>query len=124
MLERVQRRATKIIQGNSNLDYRDRLRNLNMYTLEERRIRGDLIQLFKFVKQGDFKGLEFNTGKRTRGHAYKLFKSPFNLEIRKHFFYNRVIDRWNDLPEHVVNCTGVNSFKKQLDLYWGIYRRD
>ncbi len=95
-----------------------------MYTLEERRLRGDLIQLFKFIKQGDCKGLEFNTGERTRGHAYKLFKSQFNLENRKHYFYNRVIDRWNDLPEQIVNCTGVNSFKKQLDLYWGIFRRD
>ncbi len=85
--------------------------------------RRDLIQLFKFVKHGDFKGLEFNTGHRTRGHAYKLFKSHFNLENRKHYFYNRVIDRGNDLPEHIVNCT-VNSFKKQLYLYWGIFRRD
>ncbi len=72
LLERVQHRATKLIQGNSNLDYRDRLKNLNMYTLEEKRLRGDLIQVFKFIKQGDFKGLELNTGEMTRGHV-KLF---------------------------------------------------
>ena len=60
LLEKVQHRATKMIQGISCLEYEERLRSLNMYSLEMRRTRGYFIQLFKFVKQEDTEGLNLN----------------------------------------------------------------
>ena len=81
-----------MIHGVSGLDLEERLSSLNMYSLESRRTRGDLIQLFKFVKQGDTEGLSFNSDSRTRGHGLKLEKSHFSREVRKHYFYNRVIN--------------------------------
>ena len=82
----------------SGLDYEERLRSLNMYSLEMRRTRGDLIQFFKFVKQGDMEGLNLNLDGRIRGHGLKLKKSHFSREVRKNYFYNRVINEWNRLP--------------------------
>ena len=58
----------------------------NVYSLEDRRIRGDLIQVFKFIKQQDVEGFDFVTNNKTRGHNFKLIKSRFNREGRKHYF--------------------------------------
>ena len=49
-LEAVQRRITKVIQGIRNLTYKDRLKHLYMHSLERRKVRGDLIEVFKCVK--------------------------------------------------------------------------
>ena len=56
------------------------------------------MQLFKFVKQGDTEGSSFNLDSRTKEHGLKLEKSHFSRKVRKHYFYNRVINEWNRLP--------------------------
>ena len=84
-----------------------------------RRTRGDLIQLFKFVKQGDMEGLNLNLDGRKRGHGLQLEKSHFSREVRKNYFYNRVINEWNRLPANVVHSKGVKEFKNSLDTFGG-----
>ena len=84
-----------------------------MYSLQSRGTRGDLIQLFKFIKQGDMEGLDFNLNGQTRGNDIKLNKSCFKREVRKHYFYNRVINEWNALPDYVVYSKSVEEFKKE-----------
>ena len=49
-LEKVQRRATRLIPCLKNKSYEDRLRILNLYKLSKRRLRGDLIEVYKFIK--------------------------------------------------------------------------
>jgi hypothetical protein len=93
LLERVQRRATKLISGLQNQSYEDRLRECKLFSLKRRRIRGDMIQMFKIWKGIDrlsFSdlGMELNTG-ITRGHQIKLTKQRARINIRKDFFTHR-----------------------------------
>jgi hypothetical protein len=49
-MEKVQRRATRVIPELSGLSYDERLKECGLTSLEERRVRGDLIETFKLVK--------------------------------------------------------------------------
>ena len=97
-LEKVQRRATKMIEGLESLGYLERLRILNLTSLETRFLRADLIEVYKI-----FKGLDnFDPGKffdvadgATRGHSLKLSKKRVRLDVGKYKFGNRVCDEWN-----------------------------
>ena len=119
LLEKVQRRATKMIEGFGKLSYEDRLRRTGLTTLEERRIRGDLIETFKMIKgisKVDYtKFFSISENNRTRGNSYKLEKKQCNINIRSSFFSQRVVNHWNELPEEVVSAESVNTFKNRLD---------
>ena len=88
-----------------------------MWTLEERRIRADLIEVFKMLN--GLSGIPFesmftlDTSKRTRGHSYKILKSRFNTDLRQHFFSERVINFWNSLDDSTVSATSLNIFKQR-----------
>jgi ribonucleases P/MRP protein subunit RPP40 len=116
-LESVQRSFTRRIPGFSSLNYVERLIACNLEPLEIRRIRIDLIMLYKILHClvvcpfFDFFSLSQGI---TRGHRYKLQKNFSKSTVRQHFFCNRVIDVWNDLPEIVVNSPTLSSFKFEL----------
>jgi hypothetical protein len=120
-LERVQARATKLINGCSKLSYDNRLKYTGLTSLSERRVRGDLIEVFKILKgfskvdQGTWFNLSMDG--RTRGHQYKLVKLRSRLDIRKNFFSQRVISMWNSLPSEVFEAESVNAFKNRYDKY-------
>jgi len=118
LIERVQHRFTRMIPGFSKLPYCERLKRLGLWSLEERRNRADLIEVFKMVK--GLSGIpmesmfEFSTTKHLRGHELKLNKHRSKLEVRRHFFTERLVNRWNSLDHHTVNASTVNSFKNGL----------
>ena len=125
ILEKVQRRATKMVRGFKRLSYEERLRRLNLLSLEERRVRGDLIQVFKILKGIDKTStqlLEPSRTKHLRGHSCKIYKPQARIQIRKFFFTHRIIDTWNSLPQNVVTSPTVNAFKTALDK-WSRYGR-
>ena len=99
----------------------DRLEATSLISLEKRRIRGDLIQVFKIMKGIDKidykKFFEVSTSGRTRGHSLKLLKKRSNGELRRNFFSQRVVDVWNGLPQYVVDADSVNCFKNRLDKF-------
>ena len=122
-LENVQRRATKLVPELKDLPYEERLRKLNLPTLAYRRSRGDMIETYKIINQkydqdcveGIFQMREDDV---TRGNTKKIFKRRSRLNLRKYSFPNRVVDKWNDLPEWVVNADTVEKFEHQLDKVW------
>ena len=117
-LERVQHRFTRLFKEFKDLDYYARLRQLRLWSLEERRNRADLIEVFKLCKGLTSIPLErffdLDTGGRTRGHSLKLRKPSCHTNVRKYFFSIRVINRWNSLGQEAVESTSINSFKKHL----------
>ena len=91
-----------------------------MTTLETRRLQGDLIETYKILhgKEDIDSGQLFKfrvNDHDLRGHDFKVYKQHNRLNIRKHFFSQRVIDSWNQLPSTVVDDTSVNAFKRKLD---------
>lgn len=122
MLEKVQRRATKLIPGMKKLSYQQRLQKLKLPSLTFRRVRGDMIEVYKmlhgFYDSVNCPNLQLQTTSITRGHNFKLFKQPANKNLCLHFFSLRIVDIWNSLPHHVVNAQSINMFKNSLDKYW------
>jgi len=121
-IEKVQKRATKLIKGLKKLSYEERLRKLRLPTLKYRRIRGDMIEVYKVIS-GKYDSsvsmqIPTNVESLTRGNKYKLIKDSFRLDIRKYSFSARIVNIWNSLPNQVVDVNTVNLFKTRLDKFW------
>ena len=117
-LEAVQRRATKMIPSIRQLGYEARLESLNLYSLETRRLRGQLIETFK-IFQGftkvDYSDLFTLNNSQTRNNGWKIDLKRYNTSLCGNFFTYKIGNIWNKLPAEVVNSDTVNQFKRKLD---------
>ena len=120
-LEKVQRRATKLVKDIADLPYDERLTKLGLFSLKYRRDRADMITTFKLVNGY----IDINTDKlftfapstnSRRSHSLKL-KLPkiCRSDLRRHTFSNRIVLPWNQLPDDVVLSTDVDTFKRRYD---------
>ena len=134
ILEDVQRRAVRAVSGLKG-SYEEKLLILKLPSLQQRRLRGDMLQTFKIVNQIDDidPNIFFRFSSSTHRHATRLassineetliaepsyglcYRSRSNLELRKNFFSNRVVPIWNSLPAYVKAATAVDEFKKRYD---------
>lgn len=131
-LEKVQERASRIPRALRNMPYEERLNAWGLTTLETRRSRGDLIQLYKILNGYDV--VEWSTGLKlvppgpTRSSARndlclrrEIFPSITRndyghfVSARHEFFLNRVVVHWNELSNSHIHAPSINSFKARID---------
>ena len=121
-IESVQRRFTKYLFNFNDLPYSERLSILGLPSLQYRRLRDDMILIYRMIYND--MGLELsdffstNTCSSTRGHTNKFFKPSAVTRPRSNFFTVRSINVWNNLPENVIAAQSINSFKNLLDQHF------
>ena len=126
---RVQRRAAKLLRASEHKSYEERLRELRLFSRENRRPSGGaLLALYSSRKGGCGEGgvglFSQATSHGTRGNGLKLHQGRFRLTIRRNFFVARVIKHRNRLPRELVEAARLRVFKKLADevlrdmVYW------
>ena len=108
--------------------YSERLKEVGLTTLEERRKRGDMIQVWKTLHEKDDVKAEtwFCTQNRnpagisTRHQANPWNISPaistkLNLDLRKYFWSIQSVEPWNNLPTDIKSAKSLDSFKNKYD---------
>ena len=120
LLENVQRKFTKFLPEMFNVPYLERLKILNLVTLEERRIFLDIILVYRMyhgLVDLDFhRYFSFNE-MRTRGHSLKLNIARSRVNCHKYHFFNRIVKIWNSLPAKIVLIDKFKVFKVELFKY-------
>ncbi|XP_053912883.1 uncharacterized protein LOC128850991 [Cuculus canorus] len=108
-----------LIRGLEALPYEDRLRDLGLFSLEKRRLRGDLIVTFQYLKGAYRRAGEGLFTKacsdRAKGNGFKLDRGRFRLDMRKNFFTIREMRHWNRLPREAVDASSLEMFNARLD---------
>ena len=101
------------------MSYTDRLNYLHLHSLKDRRMRGDLIEVYKiFHKHADIQWdhfFEASKADKTRNSGGKIFVKQFYSNMRRSMFSNRVITNWNNLPAALKFANNTNIFKNLLD---------
>ena len=121
-IEKVQKRATKHVLSCKHMAYKQRLEYLHLPTLKYRRLRGDMIEVYKIMHElyepAIVPLLKRNLDIRTRGNSLKLLVERCNTDIGRFSFCHRVVKCWNMLPDSVVNSASLNNFKANIDKHF------
>ena len=108
-----------MVKGLEGKTYEEQLRALGLFSLEKRRLRGDLIAVYNFLMRrsrgtgADLFSVINSDG--TQGNGIKLRQGKFRVDIRKKFFIYRVVTHWNRLPRDIVTAPSLSEFNKHLD---------
>ena len=115
-MEKVQNRMSRMMRHGNRLSPTQRNLALGITTHQQRRLRGDAINMFKNIDNEEL--FILRNDDRTRGHQKKLIHPNSNCNIKSHSFGSRAVEFWNSLPGYVVESSNVNAFKCNLDKYF------
>jgi ribonuclease P/MRP protein subunit RPP40 len=129
VLEKVQQRAVMMVT-NIRGSYEERLALLKMRTLEDRRIRGDMIETYKILTGKSLVSTETwftlarekdgaSNTRASKGYLNLVQPSIPETDVRRYFFSHRVVPQWNQLPDHVKMAKTTNGFKNSYDSFTG-----
>ena len=118
----VKKRATKLAISLKNLSHQEHLIQLKLPTLKYRRLRGDVIEVFKILNKiydtSLVPNLHFDKSFVIRGNKFKLIKDRSSHDIRKYYFTVRITPIWNSLPNWVVDVDNINTFNTRRGKFW------
>ena len=112
-----------MVRGLEHLSYEERFGQLGLFSLEKRRLRGDLIVAFQYLKgaykqEGEWLLTRVDSD-RTRVNGFKLKQGRVRLDIRRKFFTQKVVKHWNRLPKESVDAPFLEAFEARLDVALG-----
>ena len=121
-MEKIQRRATKMIPEIRKHSYHQRIPDLDFISLVQRRLRGQLIEVFKYLNRLTTASarwlFDYDLNDGTRNNGAKFIVKHFNTSVAQHLYPIKITTTWNALPNEVVTSRTVNSFKISLDKHW------
>ena len=108
-----------MVRGLEHLSYEETFRELGLFSLEKRRLWGDLIVAFQYLKgaykqEGDRLFTRVDSDRKRR-NGFKLRQGRFRLDMRRNIFTQRVVMPWNRLPKEVMDASSLEAFKARLD---------
>ena len=115
-IERAQNKFTRMIRQGGQIPSNERNLKLGISTHEQRRNRGDMINIYKHIEKSQY--FQRKNNRQTRGNSKAIAQPIYKTDIRKHSFSCRGVNAWNALPEEVVSAKSVNIFKNKLDNYY------
>ena len=111
----------KLVPELKDLEYEERLKRMDLPSLRYRRVRGDMIETYKYTHSKYTVNEDLlirNEASVARGHSLKLQKRYCGSATKFNFYSFRIVDSWNFLPEDIVNAPTLNTFKARLDKCW------
>ena len=121
-IKNIQRRATKMIPEIRNHSSHQRIHHLDLISIVQRKLRGQLIEVFKYLNRfttASARGFfDYDLNNRTRNDLAKLIVKHFITSVVQHFYPIKITTTWNSPPSEVVSSRTVNSFKNSLDKHW------
>ena len=114
-LEKVQNKMTRLLKFGKIMEPNERNKMMNIPSHYDRRVRGDMINIYKNINNQEYFKTKDESAKRCKRNSKYIIKIVARTDIKSHTFTHRNINIWNSLPDSIVTAKSVNIFKSRYD---------